>query len=471
MARRGTCYFALPVFGAPTRIFLNLGRNGLANNMKQILKMKFFRRLAPASVVAAYALSSGLCYAQQATPAPSPSPAVVKASDGKVPVEAKIVVELPKPPEPRFKLYGWIEGGFIGNPAGPVDNHNFGQLYTDRSNEPVLNQVSVVAERALDPTVTGFDWGFKGWFMYGSDTRYSKALGVMDTTSNYILQPDFPEVSLSVHIPIPATNGLDIKGGKYQDPMSAETLDPRNNVFYSHSYIYTFGVPENETGGLAILHVNNYVDLYGGVNRGINVSLADNNASVAFEGGIGLNLLGGNLTSVALTSIGPENPGNNHDYRYVNDITTTWKITKALTSVTDLNLSVDGINNGKWSGGGAQYITYAINDWLQAGVRAEIFRDSGGFYVAQFRANNDYLHIILQGRAVPFDPSNLGGGNTTYFEITGGVTIKPPLPKPFAGLLIRPEVRYDASLNNTAPFNQNTSSHQWTLGLDAVLEF
>jgi hypothetical protein len=174
---------------------------------------------------------------------------------------------------------------------------------------------------------------------------------------------------------------------------------------------------------------------------------------------------------VALTSIGPENPGNNHDYRYVNDITTTWKITKALTSITDLNLSVDSVDNGKWSGGGAQYFTYAINDWLQAGVRAEIFRDSGGFYVAQFRANNDYLHIILQGRAVPSDPSNLGGGNTTYFEITGGVTIKPPLPKPFAGLLIRPEVRYDASLNNTAPFNQNTSSHQWTLGLDAVLEF
>src|ERR1700760_2963519 len=159
MARRGTCFFTPRYSERQPGYFLNLGRNGLANNMKQLLKMKLFRRLAPASVVAAYALSSGLCYAQQATPAPSPSPAVVKASDGKVPVEAKKVVEQPKPPEPRFKLYGWIEGGFIGNPASPVDNHNFGQLYTERSNEPVLNQVSVVAERALDPTVTGFDWG------------------------------------------------------------------------------------------------------------------------------------------------------------------------------------------------------------------------------------------------------------------------------------------------------------------------
>ena len=69
------------------------------------------------------------------------------------------------------------------------------------------------------------------------------------------------------------------------------------------------------------------------------------------------------------------------------------------------------------------------------------------------------------------DPSNLGGGNTTYFEVTGGVTIKPPLPKPFAGLLIRPEVRYDASLNNIHAIQSEHQPDQWTLGLDAVLEF
>jgi hypothetical protein len=437
--------------------------------MKTKNKLKLIRWLAAAGIAAGYALTSSLCYAQQATPAPSP--AVAASADGK---EAKKPVALPSPtpPAPRFKISGWIEGGFIGNPQNPVDNHNFGQLYTDRANQPVLNQVSVVAERDLDPTVTGFDWGFKGWFMYGSDARYSKALGLLDTTSDYILQPDFPELSVSVHIPIPGTNGLDIKGGKYQDPMSAETLDPRTNVFYSHSYIYNFGVPENDTGGLATLHVNNYVDLYGGFNRGENVSLADNNGTGAFEGGIGLNLLGGNLTTVALTHIGPENPGNNHDIRYLNDITTTWKVTKCFTSITDLNLVVDGIDNGKWGGGVAQYFTYAVNSWLQLGFRGEIFRDSGGFYVAQFRANNDYLHIVLQGRAVPFDPSNLGGGDTTYLELTWGVTLQPPLPKPIAGLLIRPEVRYDQALTSQfAPFDGNTRRNQVTIGLDAVLEF
>jgi hypothetical protein len=73
-----------------------------------------------------------------------------------------------------------------------------------------------------------------------------------------------------------------VKGGKYQDPMSAEATDPRSNVFYSYSYIFDFGIPGNETGGLATLHVNKYIDVYAGINRGVNVSLADNNASIAF---------------------------------------------------------------------------------------------------------------------------------------------------------------------------------------------
>src|SRR5260370_41977981 len=89
-------------------------------------------------------------FSQTVATTPTPSP------DGK---EVKKVVETPKPPEPRFKLYGWIEGGITGNPDSPIDNHNFGHLYTDRANEPLLNQVSIVGERTLDPNATGFDWG------------------------------------------------------------------------------------------------------------------------------------------------------------------------------------------------------------------------------------------------------------------------------------------------------------------------
>src|ERR1700736_3660913 len=157
---------------------------------------------------------------------------VTASSDGR---ETKKVTET-KPPEPRFKLQGWIEGGITGNPDSPIDNHNFGQLFKDRANEPLLNQASIVAERDLDSNATGFDWGFEVWLMYGSDARYTKSIGLLDLVADDRVELDFPEISASLHLPVLTSGGVDLKVGKYQDPMSAEGTDPRSNIFYSHSY-------------------------------------------------------------------------------------------------------------------------------------------------------------------------------------------------------------------------------------------
>src|SRR5258707_13581178 len=71
--------------------------------------------------------------------------------DGK---EAKKVVET-KPPEPRFKIYGWIEAGITGNPDSPIDNHKFGHFFTSRAKETFVNQAVFNARRALDPNANG----------------------------------------------------------------------------------------------------------------------------------------------------------------------------------------------------------------------------------------------------------------------------------------------------------------------------
>jgi hypothetical protein len=318
--------------------------------MKNRFERKLIRRVVAVSVMAlaTYALPSGSGYAQLTIPS------VAASEDGKQTNEVEQLVETPTPAKSPFNLYGWIEAGITGNPNVPADNHNFGHLFTDRANEPLLNQMSIVAERLLDPNTTGFDWGFKFWFMYGSDSRYSKSLGLLDLATNARVQPDFWEISASVRLPIPSTDGLDLKIGKYQDPMTAEGGDPRGNIFYSHSYIFNFGHPGNETGMLATLHVNKYLDLYSGVNRGATDSIQDNNHSAAFEGGFGLHLLDGNFTVLGLTLDGPEDPHNDHDWRYLNDLTMVWKVTKSFTSITDLNLVNDTLANGKWGGGVAQ---------------------------------------------------------------------------------------------------------------------
>lgn len=383
--------------------------------------------------------------------------------------EAKATA-LPSPtPEPRLKLYGWIDSGITFNPDTPRDNQNFGRLFDDRSNEPLLNQAVLTLERTLPSGLTTFDWGFKLQGMMGSDARFVHSLGLLDNTFNERIEPDIVEAYLALHLPIFSPGGLDLKLGKFVTLEGNETIDPRTNFFYSHTYIFNFGIPFNHTGALAIWHATPKVDLYGGVTRGVNTSIDDNNDSLAFHGGVGLNLLDGNFTLLASTHIGPETRDNNHDDRYVNDLTFTAKLTKKLTAITDFNYIYDEAADATGYGV-AQQLLYTFNEVFSLGVRGEVWRDADGFYVASFAENDDALDA-LRGGNVTLDPRTVGGGRTTYGEVTVGMNIKPSVPKPLTGLVIRPELRYDRSLNDTRPFNDSSDRDQFTAAIDFVLTF
>ncbi len=377
----------------------------------------------------------------------------------------------PPPGDQRFTISGWLEAGFTGNFSAPTDRQNFGRLLDDRSNEPLLNQFVISAERSLDPKAADqFDWGFKAQLFYGSDARYLHSTGLLDLATEDTIQPDIPEAWFLAHSPITVTeNGLDLKVGKFMECFGADMSDPRRNVFYSRTYIFSFGCPFNGTGALLTLHARPWLDIYVSIDRGLNVSVEDNNDSVSFYGGFGGSLVKGKVTYAALTHIGPENPGNNHDYRYLSDFAVTWKVTDKVTSITDLNYAYEESVQARGYGI-AQYLTYACNDWLTVGVRGEVWRDADGFFVAQSASNNDFIHFA-RGDDTVFDPRTVGGGRTTYGAITAGVTIKPPVPKPLTGLMIRPELRYDRSLNGTRPFKDSSERDMLTAGLDVVITF
>ena len=89
----------------------------------------------------------------------------------------------------------------------------------------------------------------------------------------------------------------------------AEVIPAKDNLFYSHSYIFNYG-PFIHTGAMVTTHVKPWLDVYTGVTSGVNTSLGwpgDNNAAASFHGGFGFNLLDGNLTIMAITHTGPEN--------------------------------------------------------------------------------------------------------------------------------------------------------------------
>jgi hypothetical protein len=394
-------------------------------------------------------------------------------------------------------LSAQIEAGILANPASP--KLNGGHLFTDRANQPMLNQVLIGAEKKLDPKATGFDWAFKFSAMYGSDARYTHYLGFLDQAlpKDDRNQIDVVEASGTIHVPLPVfEGGLDVKGGLYATPLGNEVIDPSGNAFYSKSYIFNYGLPLKHTGILTTSHVTSLVDIYLGVDTGSNTTFGpwgDDNSSVAGIGGFGLNMMDGNLTVLALTHIGPENAsralspaGFNASgyYRYFNDVVVTWKATDKLTLTTEANLVRDDFGAHGFTGkpspsnafGLAQYVGYALTDQVTLNGRVEVFRDDTGFFVGSFPGNYD--PVLAQK----------GLSNTSYFAppatygaITLGVTYKPDVPAPITSLAIRPEIRYDQSLGGNKVFNRSFNaatgiasykdSGQFTVGADVILTF
>jgi hypothetical protein len=397
----------------------------------------------------------------------------------------------PQPPPPGYWIDGihlsaQLESGITFNPADPKEN--FGQLFTDRANQPILNQLLLTANKPLDPKATGFDWGFKLQGMYGADARYTHFLGELDRAvgSASRNQLDIVEANVQFHLPVLTQGGIDLKAGQFVSPVGYETIDASTNPFYSHSYIFNFGLPFKDTGFLTTSHISPLLDVYLGMDTGVNTTfgpLGENKSAVAFVGGFGLNMMDGKLTVLALTHIGPENAsrsfltGFNVDayYRYLNDIVVTYRATDRLSFTTEANLIRDDALGTGNSGvpkvanafGVAQYVSYVLTDTLTLNGRAEVYRDDNNVFVLTYPGNTDFVNAE-QGfpngsRAAPLP--------TTFGEITLGVTYKPQVPAPITGLLVRPEVRYDRSLNNTHPYNRGTDNGQFTLASDFVLTF
>ena len=99
--------------------------------------------------------------------------------------------------------------------------------------------------------------------MYRLGRRYTQFLGVFDNAlpgDRY--QFDIVEANALFHLPIISPGGMDLKVGMSSTPLGFETIDPSTNPFYSHSYIFQFGLPFKHTGFLTTTHLTDVVDIY-----------------------------------------------------------------------------------------------------------------------------------------------------------------------------------------------------------------
>ena len=375
-----------------------------------------------------------------------------------------------------IKLGFQIDGGITGNPDDPHSRRNFGRLFDDNSNRPVLNQAMVTLSRDVDPKATSIDVGFKLQAFYGSDARIVHTLGVFDQLIHDRNQITVTEASVSVRFPDLFAGGLDVKAGMYPTPLGFELIDPKTNPFYSHSYIFNYGLPFKHVGALATAHVSDTIDLYlgidSGTNTGVGYGTGDNNNRPGGIAGIGWNAPGGKFTVLALTHMGPENskrntPFANSAMRYYNDVVTTWKTTDKLTLTLELNaVQEDGFNASAY--GAAGYASYTLTDTLTLNGRAEVFRDGQNFFVSTPLNNRDFVNFE---RGV-FSNFITSPKRATYSGLTAGVTYKPAgMPAALSTVMFRPEIRYDRTLDGARPFNDGRSRDMVTLAADAIVGF
>lgn len=456
------------------------------------------------------------------------SPAASNAATASSATSSESAAKKKRPPPSwldALTVTGFAEAGSTFNFDNPFNKLNWGHLFTDRADQPQFNAGVIAMQRLPDPKATkDFDFGFKIQAMVGSDARYTHFLGELDYAMRDRTQLDILQAFATLHLPWITDRGFDVKIGQFVTLEGAELVD---SIFYTHSYIFNFGIPLKQIGVMISSDLSSWLFVHASVMSGDSASLGwpgDNNSAASFQAGLRIKAFDDRLTILGTTHIGPEDPKQldplgvgwpnipyecacdpNRALSYSNDVTLTWKATDRLTLSTDINyvhddgwntLSATGLSKGVLSRladiygfnaaliprrprgvngyGVAQNASYKIDDVFQLNGRVEFWRDHNNYFVGAYPGYFDYMNIDhgFYAPSAIFQPEGRG---TSYFAITAGLTITPEIPKglPIAGLTLRPELRYDASLTGAAPFFGASGYRRWTgmFAIDAIVPF
>jgi len=339
-------------------------------------------------------------------------------------------------------LGGWASGGINYNTANPDDRSNGPVSMTDRNSEFNLYQLNLFIEKAVVKD-SSWDVGGRFDFMFGTDTRYTQASGHWDM--GLISQRDlrFYDIALPqayVEVFAPIGNGLSGKFGHFYGIIGYESVPSPLNFFSSHTYSFKsspftatgalFSYPLNGQWSLnlgAVTGADNFDRDFGAWSQmsGLTWANADSGTSVSFS------VLQGDVYEsrpselVYYTATVQQNVGK-------------WRYVLQHDRGGQRHAGAQG-ETAEWYSI-VQYLTYQAADTWGLGVRGEWFRDDDGV--------------------------RYSAGAASYYAVTLGLNWQTT-----DWLMIRPEVRYDWSKAQLAPFNGGRGTDQVLLGVDAVVQF
>ena len=233
--------------------------------------------------------------------------------------------------ESKINIYGHIQLGWTHNFDEPSTGQNAFRSFDFEHDEHTLNQISLAIQRFVDYRENKWDVGFLMEWMYGGDAGLIHANGIFDWYDG-VRDPEnqFDPVQFYVDVTMPFLNGSRVRVGKFANLVGFESINPTQDFigFYSRSFVFGTGYPFTHLGALYTFDIDaaRRWTLTAGITRGDEQGFEDNNDVPAFLGSLNWQI-NDEMSLYLANSTGPEQPGNDSDYRTTWDATLYWKPT------------------------------------------------------------------------------------------------------------------------------------------------
>lgn len=356
-----------------------------------------------------------------------------------------------------FELFGYLNQGVTLNPDSPRDRTNGPVLNNYRSNAFQMNGLYLVAQRKVNPDCCQIQIGGRIDTLYGTDATFGLSNGldanIVSDESSRFYKLAFPQIYGNISLPI--GRGVSFKVGHFFSPVGNEWLYNTENFFYSHFLSWNIQ-PATHTGVIMETKLLDSIEIQVGPNFGWN-TVQDSNDSISWLGTIDwksqnerseiyfaiqtgrqrevITVADSNVTVYSL--IMNQDLHDRWHYQFEHDL---------LVS----NSRTDTPSDDFESYSIANYLFYTINHCWRAGTRFEWLRDDDG---------------TLAG----FDPTRPAAPGS-YYNLTLGLNWQPR-----SHIRVRPEIRRDWQVRDSktiaAAFDDGSSTNQWLIACDLLIEF
>jgi Putative beta-barrel porin-2, OmpL-like. bbp2 len=292
--------------------------------------------------------------------------------------------EKPKTLWEEITLFSYIENSYVGNLNGTGRN-NFNELrFYDLRGGYTFNMAEFSIKK--DPT-DARPWGFGLVVTGGEDARKNHALGIFRGKDDVFPFDETPPIDLQeayASYKIPIGTGLTLKAGKFVTYHGYEVIESPNNLNFSRSFFFSFGIPLTHVGLMASYSPTEWLTIAAGPIVGWDVA-EDNNDSMSGHGQITVTPFK-DFTANLNFAVGPEQNHNNSNIRTMVDVVVAYTGIKNLTLALDLGkgwehdeatLVASGTrqdNDATWAGV-AGYAAYDWTDKFRTAARLEWFDD------------------------------------------------------------------------------------------------